>query len=412
MSSSQESPRDSRRRRVAHFKNNWGTDVKQIDEEDSDEYSMENRSACRSPISPISSRRSSVSSLGSPSTSYSPTPIHVPRLDRVRQIANGDPVATVPLAPSAWLPRIPGAASGLNHNMMTSSEYRYSGCGCKRERNNMVTCDCGEEENKTYDWAWDASKSAGVQLKNSNRDVYFHSEYSCGTAAIRGDKPFEYDQFYWEIKMTSPVYGTDMMLGVGCGDVKLDRSEYTFCSLLGEDKDSWGLSYTGLFHHNNEVKCYSPKFSQGSIIGIHLDMWSGTLAFYRNKQPLGIIGTSLRGRGPLYPIVCSTAARTGMRLVRSKSFKSSLQYFCCVQLRKSIPQDRHVLDEVNLPPGLKNYLCKTLDWLLRPDPRFVGIRRQLDENIITAKTTKRSIDFAEQSSSPSECKKMREETDI
>jgi len=78
--------------------------------------------------------------------------------------------------------------------------------------------------------------------------------------------------------MTSPVYGTDMvdlqslllyinslstkvlsagvllifffliseqMVGIGTSDVNLDKYRHTFCSLLGKDADSWGLSYTG-----------------------------------------------------------------------------------------------------------------------------------------------------------------------
>jgi len=36
-------------------------------------------------------------------------------------------------------------------------------------------------------------------------------EYSCGTAAIRGNKELADGQHFWEIKMTSPVYGTDMV---------------------------------------------------------------------------------------------------------------------------------------------------------------------------------------------------------
>lgn len=42
------------------------------------------------------------------------------------------------------------------------------------------------------------------------------------------------------------------MVGVGTSDVNLDKYRHTFCSLLGKDTDSWGLSYTGkikpIFH--------------------------------------------------------------------------------------------------------------------------------------------------------------------
>lgn len=35
------------------------------------------------------------------------------------------------------------------------------------------------------------------------------------------------------------------MVGIGTSDVNLDKYRHTFCSLLGKDEESWGLSYTG-----------------------------------------------------------------------------------------------------------------------------------------------------------------------
>lgn len=59
---------------------------------------------------------------------------------------------------------------------------------------------------------WDeCCKSSGAFLSCDNRKVSFHSDYSCGTAAIRGTKELSDGQHYWEVKMTSPVYGTDMV---------------------------------------------------------------------------------------------------------------------------------------------------------------------------------------------------------
>lgn len=59
---------------------------------------------------------------------------------------------------------------------------------------------------------WDeGSRSSATLLSSENRKVSFHSEYSCGTAAIRGSKDLSDGQHFWEIKMTSPVYGTDMV---------------------------------------------------------------------------------------------------------------------------------------------------------------------------------------------------------
>lgn len=121
-----------------------------------------------------------------------------------------------------------------------------------------------------FHWEWDDHcKSSGLFLTCNNRKVNFYSDYSCGTAAIRGTKELTDGHHYWEIKMTSPVYGTDMvsvflscdlqwrssllicpslpfkMVGIGTPAVDLNKFSYTFGSLLGLDEDSWGLSYTG-----------------------------------------------------------------------------------------------------------------------------------------------------------------------
>lgn len=65
-----------------------------------------------------------------------------------------------------------------------------------------------------FDWVWDdLNKSSATLLSCDNRKVNFHVEYSCGTAAIRGTKELGEGQHFWEIKMTSPVYGTDMVSG-------------------------------------------------------------------------------------------------------------------------------------------------------------------------------------------------------
>lgn len=69
-----------------------------------------------------------------------------------------------------------------------------------------------------FDWVWDdLNKSSATLLSCDNRKVSFHMEYSCGTAAIRGTKELGDGQHFWEIKMTSPVYGTDMVSGQARG---------------------------------------------------------------------------------------------------------------------------------------------------------------------------------------------------
>jgi hypothetical protein len=57
----------------------------------------------------------------------------------------------------------------------------------------------------------ETSKSTEVSLSCGGRKASFHADYSCGTAATRGTEALAEGQHFWEIKMTSPVYGTDMV---------------------------------------------------------------------------------------------------------------------------------------------------------------------------------------------------------
>ena len=47
----------------------------------------------------------------------------------------------------------------------------------------------------------------------------------------------------------------------------------------------------------------------------------------------GVACRNLIGK-EVYPMLCSTAARSGMRLVRTQSCTSTLQYLCCRKLRQ------------------------------------------------------------------------------
>lgn len=228
-------------------------------------------------------------------------------------------------------------------------------------------CTCGEDD-AYFDWVWDNdAKSFASYLKQDLREVVFHVDYSCGTAAVRGTIPMVEDQYYWEVKMTTPVYGTDMMVGVGTADLDLNKYRHKFCSLIGRDSDGWGLSYTGMVQHKGQKHSFSSKFGQGTIIGLHLDMWRGTLAFYKNRKPLGIAYRGLQGK-TLFPVVSSTAARSGMKVIKCRSFKTSLQFMCCQILRQVIPGHLDVLKVIDMPPGLREFLDNNIYWLLHPCP--------------------------------------------
>lgn len=62
------------------------------------------------------------------------------------------------------------------------------------------------------EWRWDSNVYPSTSLKHEGREVLFHPDYSCGTAAARGENILQNGgEHFWEVKMTSAVYGTDMV---------------------------------------------------------------------------------------------------------------------------------------------------------------------------------------------------------
>lgn len=214
-------------------------------------------------------------------------------------------------------------------------------------------------------WCWDPDTlSSSVCLTRGNKEVLFHPDYSCGTAAARGSLPLtQGGEYYWEIKMTSAVYGTDMMLGVCTSDTDITQYKTSFCSLVGKDNTSWGLSYIGNFHHNGKAHNYTSRFDQGAVIGVHLDAWHGKLSFFKDDEPLGVASKGLLGK-TLFPVVSSTAARTKMKLQRSSAASFSLQYLCCATIGKNLPNVQS-LEFLPIPPGIKRHLCNEFDWIFK-----------------------------------------------
>lgn len=151
--------------------------------------------------------------------------------------------------------------------------------------------------------------------------------------------------------------------------------------------------FEGLLQHKGDKVKFSSRFGQGSIIGVHLDTWHGTLTFYKNRHyigggfsliqtgqakqhfscdspdmfssspvPTGVAATRLQNK-KFYPMVCSTAAKSSMKVIRACYTPTSLQYLCCAQLRQMSPHCPDVLDAVELPPGLRNLLQIQLGWV-------------------------------------------------
>lgn len=79
--------------------------------------------------------------------------------------------------------------------------------------------------------------------------------------------------------------------------------------------------------------------------------------------PPGVAATKLQNR-KFYPMVCSTAAKSSMKVIRSCASATSLQYLCCHRLRQLRPDSGDTLEGLPLPPGLKQVLHHKLGWVL------------------------------------------------
>lgn len=78
---------------------------------------------------------------------------------------------------------------------------------------------------------------------------------------------------------------------------------------------------------------------------------------------LGVAATDLQNKR-FYPMACSTAAKSSMKVIRSCSAPTSLLYLCCARLRQLLPDCIDMLDALPLPPGLRHLLHNKLGWVL------------------------------------------------
>ncbi|XP_033117756.1 SPRY domain-containing SOCS box protein 3-like [Anneissia japonica] len=213
------------------------------------------------------------------------------------------------------------------------------------------------------DWCWDAcNKSCDVILSTNHLAAYFHIDpvyESIGTAGVRGTKGFREGEYYWEVIFTEPPFGTAVMVGVGTRQALLHTSNYQYVNLIGMDSHSWGISHKGTIWHDGKYKHYcEPFFDQQTRIGIQLNLYNGTLTFYKNGVSLGVAFTGLSGKDieELYPLACSTSALTELELGVRSSRKLSLQEKCYSAILNSIGNSKHKVDMLPLPPLLKNLL--------------------------------------------------------
>ncbi|GAA29188.2 kelch-like protein 3 [Clonorchis sinensis] len=139
-----------------------------------------------------------------------------------------------------------------------------------------------------------------------------------------------------------------MMVGVGLVGADFNYYAPRYFSALGRmNIASWGLSYRGDVVHCGQRENHNLlAFNRGSIVGCFLDLWHGKLQFFVDGKTHGYSKLLNLPRGAFYPMVCSTASRSGFRLIRTKTFDMSLQLLACRAIR-----DNRLLPLLRLLPS-------------------------------------------------------------
>jgi SPRY domain-containing SOCS box protein 3 len=87
-------------------------------------------------------------------------------------------------------------------------------------------------------------------------------------------------------------------------------------------------SHKGLLWHNGQWQTFTRPFreNESTTIGLLFDSREGTLTYYKDGISLGVAFTGLNLiKEDLYPMICSTAAKTEMTLTNMRREYYNLQ---------------------------------------------------------------------------------------
>ncbi|CAL1282560.1 unnamed protein product [Larinioides sclopetarius] len=226
-------------------------------------------------------------------------------------------------------------------------------------------------------WTWNRKdKSHEVKLFGDDlKTAHFHPNWSNGTAGVRGTRVLNRGRYYWEIEVSQRIFGTSMMFGVSTKKSRLHVN--AFVNMLGEDEHGWGLSHKGLLWHNGKWRQYAKPFreNEATTIGLFFDGIKGTLSYYKDGCHLGVAFRDLHlVQDELYPVVCSTAAKTEMALGVTKREFSNLQDRCRSVILAFLRQISDV-SELSLPNLLKEYVTDGTDVKERREKPKSAVKR-------------------------------------
>ncbi|KAI6176188.1 SPRY domain-containing SOCS box protein 3 [Aphelenchoides bicaudatus] len=221
-------------------------------------------------------------------------------------------------------------------------------------------------------WSWqqnDEISTSYVQHLNKYT-VFFHPNYSHGTAAALGNKQLTKDVVaFWEIHVEF-VYGTAMMFGIGKGSSKL-LSPIFFENLIGAEDTNYGLSHKGFIYHNGFVRryCEAVQDRKPVTIGVFFDGPRRQLSYFINGEYLGVAfeDLALDNDSVFYPMISSTSQKSKFIVTeqKQKCEANSLFELCAQSIMNQLQScNNFKLDKIKklgLPKNLIKFLARRLE---------------------------------------------------
>ena len=217
-----------------------------------------------------------------------------------------------------------------------------------------------QSEDDNYDWCWsDTNHGREVQVHGDKHTLTFHPNGSTFSSAIRGTKILNKNmEHYFEVEMQAPFFGQARQVGVGTEHTALESNLHDFAPLLGKDQNSWGINYNGKKYHSGVEEKYvsidADKYDTIKV-GVHYDSYYGTLSFKLNGKTSGVAFDRIVTNLDLYPMLCSSSAKSVVKLTHCSSTVMSLKGLCRGVIRMNISDDADY-EQLGLPSHVKAYL--------------------------------------------------------
>ncbi|OWZ24334.1 hypothetical protein PHMEG_000654 [Phytophthora megakarya] len=154
----------------------------------------------------------------------------------------------------------------------------------------------------------------GPYLKLEARDTRLSLMRDKGWQTAIGVARFDGGIHIWEVRITFVTASSNIFLGIGRRDVRLD-------SYLGKDNRGWGwIGNRALWHNGSKQRgTYGDKFKTGDIVRLTLDLRRGTLSYSLNGKDLGVAfgpgGTGPKLEGTFFPAFALYNQRDSIDLI-------------------------------------------------------------------------------------------------